>query len=386
MSSTPGSRTSIPQRTRTATPRASERVMEYLLAEMDRPGVKAGCRLPAIRDLSAQLNVSPPTVHGVLQQLVKQGLVRTVAGRGSFFVSPRPATDGFNLALSMPLPRGQAGHYWSHRVAAAIVIAVCQSDRKIKLVPLPPHVNEVASNRALLAERSEVDGLILIPQLDDAEIRQAYESAGKPVVDANPPANTATSNFVSTDYCGASCRLARVWRETGRTRVVFLGSNLATASSEQLRFSGFALGLQAHVEPRISFQVIETSLTNEGAAIQALRPLLADRASAPDAIYCAGDHLALDVVCAAREAGLRVPEDISIVGATGLDLSDSICPQLTRLEQPFEQLGRELVSLICDRIALKGRSLPGKFIPTGFMGGGTTRSEENVNLGMRLKL
>jgi DNA-binding LacI/PurR family transcriptional regulator len=55
---------------------------------------------------------------------------------------------------------------------------------------------------------------------------------------------------------------------------------------------------------------------------------------------------------------------------------------LTRLKQPFDQLGNELVSLLCQRIEQKNISLPGRIVPTVFMGGGTTRPEENEILGI----
>lgn len=368
-------------------PRASERVMEYLLAEFDRPELKEGCRLPTIRELSSRLSVSQPTVHGVLQRLVKQGRVRTVAGSGSYLVHARSkSSDTLNIALSIPLPEGQAGHYWSHRIAAAIVIAVCQSDRRIKIVPLPRHVaSEEETVRKLLEERSQVDGLILSPLMNDEEVRRAYESDGKPVVDINPPSHATTANYVSADYFGANLELGKAWKQTGRKRVVLLGMRLDDVWSEHLMCAGLMAGLGARLGNEASFKVVEADSIDERSGSDAIQPILANRSSVPDAIFCAGDYLALGVLRACRDLGLRVPEDVSVVGGTGLDLSDSICPQLTRLKQPFDQLGKELVSLVCGRIDQKNISLPGRIVPTVFMGGGTTRAEENAVLGIQTK-
>ena len=94
-----------------ANPRASERVMEYLVSEFDRPELKDGVRLPTIRQFATRLNVSPPTVHAVLQRLAKQGRIRTVGGSGTYLVSlpqksAEASSDNLNIAMSIPLPEG----------------------------------------------------------------------------------------------------------------------------------------------------------------------------------------------------------------------------------------------------------------------------------------
>lgn len=53
--------------------RAGERVLQYLLAEFDRPQLKNGSRLPTNKELAQRLNVSLGTVQGVLRQLTREG-------------------------------------------------------------------------------------------------------------------------------------------------------------------------------------------------------------------------------------------------------------------------------------------------------------------------
>src|ERR1043166_3312310 len=152
-----------------ANPRASERVMEYLLAEFDRPELKNGVRLPTVRQFASRLKVSPPTVHAVLQRLAKQGRIRMQVGSGTYLVaSEKNPSNNLNIALSMSLPEGDTSHYWSHRIAAGIVFAMYQSKRRVRLVPLPQDVTSAeATTRALLAERSQVDALILVAMGDE---------------------------------------------------------------------------------------------------------------------------------------------------------------------------------------------------------------------------
>ena len=364
--------------------RPSERVMEFLLAEVNRPDRKQSWKLPTMRQMAARLDVSQPTVHTVMQKLVKQGRIRTVAGSGTYLVPPRvKRSDVVRIAINAATPEGDTGLYWIHRVAAAITLAVCRSDRRIHFAPLPQHItDEAAEVRNLLEERALVDALILFPLEDSEPVRTAYESAGKPVVEINPPDDTATSNFVSADFYGSSLRLGKAWAAAGRTRIVCLTSFYDGAASERLRFAGLSAGFGKSTAAGVSLRVMDVSSSAADVAQQAIRSMFADKTAAPDAIYCCGDYQALGVLRACQDAGLRVPEDVSIVGGSGLDLSETQCPQLTRVRQPFEKLGQELISMVCQRIDQKTSALPARIVPTEFMGGATTRAIENSVLGI----
>ncbi|MBI4023592.1 MAG: substrate-binding domain-containing protein, partial [Verrucomicrobia bacterium] len=80
---------------------------------------------------------------------------------------------------------------------------------------------------------------------------------------------------------------------------------------------------------------------------------------------------------------LRVPEDVGVVGGTGLDLSETACPMLTRVRQPLEEMGEALARMLSERIRRKAESLPGVILPTRFIGGVTTLPVENEELGIQ---
>jgi DNA-binding LacI/PurR family transcriptional regulator len=72
-----------------------------------------------------------------------------------------------------------------------------------------------------------------------------------------------------------------------------------------------------------------------------------------------------------------VPEDVSVVGAGGINLAHTICPGLTRVRNNLELVGQEAVEMVIRRIRLDGISLPGVVVQASFMGGATTRADEN---------
>jgi DNA-binding LacI/PurR family transcriptional regulator len=79
------------------------------------------------------------------------------------------------------------------------------------------------------------------------------------------------------------------------------------------------------------------------------RELAAD--SAVTAVFCANDEMAFGLIRALREAGRRVPDDVSVVGFDDLPLSDFSHPPLTTVSMDFERLGRELVRVLAEQLS-----------------------------------
>lgn len=71
----------------------------------------------------------------------------------------------------------------------------------------------------------------------------------------------------------------------------------------------------------------------------------------PTALFCANDLLALGTIRAAHELGLRVPEDLAIVGYDDVEFAANLDPALTTVRQPKYELGRRAVELFERRLA-----------------------------------
>ncbi|TKI05643.1 HTH-type transcriptional repressor PurR [Martelella alba] len=85
---------------------------------------------------------------------------------------------------------------------------------------------------------------------------------------------------------------------------------------------------------------------------QAMRQILS-RAERPTAVFCGGDVMAMGALCAIDELGLRVPEDISLIGYDNVRNSRFFTPALTTIHQPKEELGEAALTLLLDRITSK---------------------------------
>ncbi|MBB3930355.1 DNA-binding LacI/PurR family transcriptional regulator [Kaistia hirudinis] len=119
---------------------------------------------------------------------------------------------------------------------------------------------------------------------------------------------------------------------TGRQRFSYV--NGPDIASNRLRRGSILRALEAqHVEPRIR----EFSASLDRAEIDAVARLAARER--PDVLMCYDDKLALHLLDALRNVGLRVPQDVAVTGFDGIPFAAVANPRLTTIEQPAEQMG-----------------------------------------------
>lgn len=353
-----------------ASPRPRQSVLAFLEAEIERTTEKPR-RLPTIRDLALHLQVSPRTVQKVFRQLAAEGRIHSTTGRGSFTVPPGKQTgQQLLIALSMELDQDDAVNAWAYTIYGALLQAALTSGRNALFTTV---------EETLKASRtSALDGIILLPDTIGLHERLRQEHPKAPTVYLNPPVVASTANFVSPDYYRVGFNLGEVWKKCGKKRIVFMHHpSLAGSASGQLLINGLIGGLGWTCHQLDYLHTVDVAGISPKASYEAMRDFLRRQPRRPDAVFCKGDFLALGALPALEEAGLSSPDNVSVVGGSGLDLSETDCPQLTRCRQPFQQLGEALFDMLIARIEQNGAPQPGRFLPTPFIGGATTTALEN---------
>jgi LacI family transcriptional regulator len=122
------------------------------------------------------------------------------------------------------------------------------------------------------------------------------------------------------------------------------------------RIQGYRAALAGHI-PALPELLIEEGPFNEVGGYQGARTLLA-RSPRPTAIFAANDLMAIGAIKAIREAGLRVPDDIAVVGFDNISAAELVTPQLTTIAQAQEQMGRTAAELLFTRIAGEAPETP----------------------------
>ncbi len=116
--------------------------------------------------------------------------------------------------------------------------------------------------------------------------------------------------------------------------------------------------------------VVHGEFTLEGGRSSA-RTLLS-RPDRPTAVICSSDVIAIGVLQVARELGLGVPSDLSVVGFDGIEAATWVEPELTTIAQPIDQIASTAVELLLSVISDPTRSLPRVLLQPRLRAGGTT--------------
>src|SRR5580704_15714161 len=206
---------------------------------------------------------------------------------------------------------------------------------------------ERAEADSLLARR--VDGLILASSQspDRLELFQELRARKMPLVLIDRPIDGVRASFVGVDN-EAVGRLATTHLiEQGCRRIAHLrGPKIGLATK---RLNGYTASLKKNRLTAPPGYVVDAGFQDHS-GYQAMKKLLAAVTPAPDGVFCYNDPVAIGAMKALREAGLRVPEDVAVVGAGNVHYSDALAVPLTTIDQKTCEIGARAAELLLEQI------------------------------------
>ncbi|WP_104116092.1 LacI family DNA-binding transcriptional regulator [Arthrobacter sp. B1805] len=198
-------------------------------------------------------------------------------------------------------------------------------------------------------EQQRVQGMLISPVGDVGPRVEALRKRGMPVVlvDRVDPQRRCSS--VSVDDIAGGYMAVRHLLEAGRRRIVFVGTK---ADYRQVadRLTGARQAVEEYDDAVL--EVVEADAMTVLAGRDAGEEIARRRGSGlPDGIFCANDLLAIGVMQAVLLIrGLRIPEDLALIGYDDIDFSASTVVPLTTVRKPTELMGRTAVELLLEEI------------------------------------
>jgi LacI family transcriptional regulator len=205
------------------------------------------------------------------------------------------------------------------------------------------HPSEEATRAARLASR--VDGIVVANSAisDDAARNLAQRT---PVVLLARPA-VAGCDAVSAENFHSAFALTDHLLSHGRRRLSFVGDPEGSPDVQQ-RYLGFMEALSAS-DTAATAPIVKVGFRERSGADVAAQVL--SQHTMPDALVCANDELAVATMKALQHAGIRIPDDIAIVGWDDVMTARYVSPSLTTVRQPLYELGRAAATRLHERIA-----------------------------------
>jgi len=204
----------------------------------------------------------------------------------------------------------------------------------------------------LLIEKG-VDGLVLVSTGDDEEAMRLLENREIPKVIVDREISGLHMDSVLVDNQQGGYSAARYLIELGhRTIGCIMGPSNITPSGQ--RIEGFRKGLKEG-GLLLDENMVATGDFKSFGGYEGFKKLLRGEL-VPTAIFVCNDMMALGALNAARELGIDVPEQLSLIGFDDIALASLINPNLTTIAQPKYELGETGAELLLKRINNKGRS------------------------------
>ena len=212
-------------------------------------------------------------------------------------------------------------------------------------------IKQAAYLRVLLEKR--IDGLILLSSGADAALADLLRTANVPMVLVDREVAGVEADFIESNHEEGGYLATRYLVNLGHRRIGCV-SGPAELQPSRDRVAGYRRALaEAGIEDDPAY-LLHSDFTSEG-GFNAFGKLLA-LPSPPTAIFASNDLMAIGGICAAAEAKVRVPQQLSVVGYDDIALASYSTPRLTTVAQPKYAMGEMITHLLLERIA--GGHLP----------------------------
>jgi LacI family transcriptional regulator len=201
----------------------------------------------------------------------------------------------------------------------------------------------------LLALSGKADGLIIGEGTIPSSVLAHLARRLPVVIVAGDPSEQLVDVVMADNRSGTAALVTHLISEHGMRRLFHVGGPPSAPDARERRLALDNV-LMAHPECTLigsSNGVFSVQSGEEAGA----RLLAAHSGDLPDAVVCANDQMAIGVLQALAAAGVRVPEDVAVVGFDDIFVGGIFDPTLTTVHQPMRSLGAQACDRLLDRIA-----------------------------------
>jgi LacI family transcriptional regulator len=208
----------------------------------------------------------------------------------------------------------------------------------------------------------KVDGILIGEGFVAPSIIERLASRVPIVIIAGPPGERAADVVAADNFSGSAAIITHLIADHGKQRLFHVDGPANSPDAGQRRLAlEHVLRRYPHCQLIGSTQGILSVRSGQLAG----ENLLARHGDAlPDAVVCANDQMAIGMLRALAAGGVRVPEDVAVVGFDDIAAGSLYEPALTTVHQPMRMLGERACARLLDRIADPGLSPAVELLPT----------------------
>ena len=304
---------------------------------------RTGGKPATINDIARMAEVSKKTVSRVINNspFVKEETrkrVEAVIAEHGFTPDPQARGLAFRRSFLVGMIYDNPSPNYVVNMQQGVLDAVRGSGLELVVHPCNRANDSFLTDVRNFIVRQKLFGVVMPPSVsEDDRVVAILKEADCPYVRIASVSLDEPACMVVTHDSRGAARAARHLAELGHRRIAFI-SGPDTFRSSHERGRGFAEGLAEHGLTLDPAYIRRAAYTFES-GVEAATELLA-LPQRPTAIFAGNDEMAIGVMKAARDAGLDVPRDLSIVGFDDLPMASRVWPNLTTVRLPIRDMGR----------------------------------------------
>jgi LacI family transcriptional regulator len=311
-------------------------------------------RKHTINDIARLANVSKKTVSRVINEspFVREDTrtrIAEIMQRVGYTPDPQARGLAFRRSFLIGLIYDNPNAPYVINIQEGALAALRKQGYELVVHPCDRHADKFLPEVRELISRQKLDGVIMLPPVSEnaalAEMLQKLECPYVRVLSA--PLDEPQNLVLSMDRQSAAEVAEHLWKLGHKRISMIIGPQTYRSSIERLAGFSDALaerGLQMPPE-----FVVEGLYTFESGA--ACAELLLSRSPRPTAIFAGNDETAAGVYRTAYLRGLKIPDDLTVVGFDDSPLASRLCPSLTTMRQPIRDMGRLAAERVMAKIA-----------------------------------
>lgn len=326
-----------------------QQICESLSHEIVSKGLRPHDFFTTSEEICQRFETSRITAQRVIMELVKSGVIYAKRGCGAYIAEPVRSTQSRLVSVLF-------SHIYKEGALPLIVHGAETSAREHGYgLLMANNLGDLAVCRQCVEQMLEqnVAGVLYdIPSTESPEgsfeeVVHQFEARGIPVVLVQKRfmRETLPTAYVVSDNYGGSFKAVEHLCQLGHRRIAGIFETSSTGALERLEgYRGAVLKYGADYHPDYA-----QTLSRLDECQPLVEKLLA-MTPPPTAIFCCHDLVAREVMQLLHGRGLRVPQDVALIGFDDLPFSRYLNPPLSTVRQPLEEIGREAMRILLGRI------------------------------------
>ena len=309
-------------------------------------------KIPGERTLAKELGYSYMTIRKAIDNLVDEGILYKVPTKGTYVADrktrPKTKTGTIGYFLDNRIAGGLSSPYY------ALIFHALEKEATRSGFSLIYFTD--SSESKLNKTLNKIDGVIAssFPRVEDF-IQKIKEIVPIVAIDNSPADKSIPSVIV--DNFSAEAEAVDYLCSLGHERIGFM-TGLEDSDVGRNRYEGYKSGLSKHGLENEQALIFRGNYTF-GSGVSGTDYFLSLE-QRPTAIICANDSMALGAMSNLHQKGLKVPEDMSVVGFDDIDIASQVTPKLTTVRVPTREIAEQAFGML--KHLIDGKSLENRHV------------------------